>query len=76
MNPELEKQMISWNAHAGDRIDPVSVALRRLYLRTELCPCGFGPPTTERRWCRQCLLDHEAIETAWNISNPNKENWG
>lgn len=64
MNPKLEAQMESWNGHVGDRLDPVAVALRRLYLRASLCPC------MQRPQCVQCKIDFESIETAWLATNP------
>ena len=42
----------------GGTIDPVAQALRRFYLRVQLCPCMDQS-------CRQCVLDAEAIEEAW-----------
>ena len=64
MRPEIKQQMEGWSAADGDRIDPVAHALRRFYLRTELCPCMRKPQ------CLQCKLDLEQIELAWDASAP------
>lgn len=66
MTPELIQKMTSWDASKGDRIDPVAVALRRLYLRVELCPCMARPS------CLQCQNDMGSIETAWNVTEPKE----
>ncbi len=68
MTPAIERQMRNFSVHDGDRIDPIAQALRRLFLRVELCPCGGleRKPTP----CRQCQLDLESIEDAWNASAP------
>lgn len=58
MNITIERQMVEWDAKVGDRVDPVAQALRRFYLRVQLCPCM-------NQCCRQCVLDCEAIEEAW-----------
>jgi len=70
MKLEIERQMENCSAANGDRIDPVAQALRRLYLRVQLCPCQF-----DARWketgCVQCQGDKEMIEEAWSVSEPH-----
>lgn len=69
IDPDLARQMRNWDAHAGDRIDPVATALRRLFLRVELCPCGgMDEPPRRDEPCRQCQLDLESIEAAWLLT--------
>jgi len=69
MKPEIERQIENFSGPAGDRIDPVAQALRRLYQRVMLCPCQF-----QARWketgCVQCQLDKQSIEDAWIASEP------
>jgi len=48
--------MRNFDASKGDRVDSVAQLCRRLYLRTELCPCLDSS-------CVQCKNDHELIET-------------
>lgn len=63
MHPNIQRQMTSWSVHEGDRIDAVAQVCRRLYLRTELCPCM-------NQSCMQCKNDMLTIEEAWNASMP------
>jgi len=69
MKPETERLMVNFNKYEGDRVDPVAQALRRLYLRVELCPCQF-----QAQWkatgCLQCQGDKQLIEEAWLASEP------
>ena len=69
MKPEIERQMENFSKDAGDRVDPVAQALRRLYQRVQLCPCQF-----QARWketgCIQCQADKQSIEEAWSASEP------
>jgi len=60
MNDRIERLMTSWSKPAGDRVDSVAYLCRRLYLRTELCPCDQSP------MCVQCECDRGLIEEAWN----------
>jgi hypothetical protein len=61
MTPELKDKMR--NISLNDRHDPVANVCRRLYLRVELCPCMQEPT------CRQCEIDMNSIEKAWNETN-------
>lgn len=65
MNHDTQRQMTSWNVHEGDRIDAVAQVCRRLYLRTELCPCMT-------QLCMQCKNDLLTIEAAWLASMPTE----
>ena len=67
-------QMRNFNIADGDRGDAVANALRRLWLRTECCPCGGGGcqqcTVDHANSCRQCTLDHAAIAAAWKATEP------
>jgi hypothetical protein len=67
MKPEIENQMRNFGAEQGHRVDSVAQALRRLYLRTELCPCQFDA-RWEQAGCLQCQMDKQSIEEAWEYS--------
>lgn len=62
MDKRIEDQMEYFSAKRGDRMDPVAIALRRLYLRHVLCPCMQEPI------CVGCQGDRAAIEKAWVYS--------
>lgn len=75
MRQEIQRQMRNFSGPDGDRIDVVAQALRRLFLRAELCPCGgldaqegIGPK--DRKLCKQCELDLQMIEEAWIATEP------
>ncbi len=70
MKTEIQRQMTQWDGKAGDRIDPVAQALRRLHLRVELCPCKYGG--RDDHHCKQCENDLESIEEAWLETNPKQ----
>lgn len=63
MRPEIEAVMENWGA--GDRVDAVAQVCRRLYLRTTLCPCTHDAARFPNG-CRQCQLDKQQIEEAWD----------
>lgn len=76
------QQIRNFAASEGDRIDAIAQALRRLFLRTDLCPCMWprddAPITaaflaTDQTRCVQCRLDHEVIAEAWAASEPSNE---
>jgi hypothetical protein len=68
MRPEIERQIENFSGSAGDRVDPVAQALRRLYQRVMLCPCQFQPRWKEEG-CYQCQFDKQSIEAAWLASD-------
>jgi hypothetical protein len=70
MSSDIARQMRNFDGGDGDRIDPVAQALRRLFTRTDLCPCQFQ--RNGGTWCRQCVLDHQAIDAAWKATEPEK----